>query len=309
MNPNGATTALSQGFLRVPDGGAGAAQPSPRRRWASPGALRSRWKSPFRISLLWPRCMERHYTTGMSATSLIVFAVVVAAGSLFQGLLGFGAALVAAPLALVFVEKAIAVPALTVAGLALNAFLVMSIREPMRGRILVPLIWSSLIGVPAGLLILTRVPLSGLQIGAGLLSVTFAILISRSSVLPGSSLRLAPLAGALSGALSTSTSMGGPPVVLLLAHGRLPRDEYRRTLAGFFLYAGAVSMVFFAVGGVFSTSALVYGLVAVPGAVIGGLGGHRVSVMVPHEHFRAIALGAVGLTGVVAVAAGLAALR
>jgi uncharacterized membrane protein YfcA len=245
----------------------------------------------------------------MSVEALVVFAVVVAAGSLFQGLLGFGSALIAAPLALVVVDKATAVPALGIAGLVLNALLLISIRGELRGRVLVSLVVSSLLGMPAGVLVLKQVPTGGLQVAAGALSIGFALLIARTSpqerTVPGAT----PVAGVLSGALSTSTSMGGPPVVLLLAHGGVERDQSRMTLAAFFLCSSLVSMAVFGAGGLLTPSALEFGAAALPGATVGGLVGHRISARVPQRHFRRIALVAVGITGLTAVVTGALALR
>lgn len=241
----------------------------------------------------------------MNAGSVIAFAVCVAAGSFVQGLLGFGSALIAAPLALLVVDKAIAVPALGIAGCALNVLLLITIRARPRRDILVPLIWSALAGMPLGLIVLKRLPVAALQITVGVLSVVFAALIAGSKPRAQLSMRAAPVAGLVSGALSTSTSMGGPPVVLLLAHGDVVRDQNRRTLAIFFLTAGLLSLVFFAVGGVLTATAATAGAVSLPGAVLGGLAGNAVSAHVPHRHFRLIGLVAVGITGLTAVVAGL----
>lgn len=245
----------------------------------------------------------------MTVTALVLFALVVASGSLFQGLLGFGSALIAAPLALVFVDKGAAVPALGVAGLALNALLLRSIDGGLRRKVLITLLWSSLIGMPAGLVVLTRIPVALLQIVVGGLSVVFAVLVATSASRDGASVRAAPMAGVLSGALATATSMGGPPVVLLMTHAGMTRDQQRKTLAAFFFCSGVISMAVFAAGGLLTEPALVLGAVAVPGAVAGGVLGHRISALVPQRHFRIIALVAVGITGLTAVVSGLLALR
>jgi len=55
------------------------------------------------------------------------------------------------------------------------------------------------------------------------------------------------VAGFFSGLLNTSTSMSGPPVLILLAGQGLPKDQFRRTLVSFFFVSGLVAALVLAI--------------------------------------------------------------
>ena len=58
---------------------------------------------------------------------------------------------------------------------------------------------------------------------------------------------LTGVAGFFSGLLNTSTSMSGPPVLILLAGQGLPKDQFRRTLVSFFFVSGLVAALVLAI--------------------------------------------------------------
>ena len=98
-------------------------------------------------------------------------------------------------------------------------------------RIVSPLLAPALIGSFAGVRILTSLDTRYIKLVAGLVVVSFAIMVARGFVIPGIRSRLAPIvAGFSSGALGSSTRMSGPPVVLFLpiAHGtaRFPSQHH-----------------------------------------------------------------------------------
>lgn len=79
-----------------------------------------------------------------------LFVITIAVACLLQGILGFGSALVATPLALIFLDKETVVSSMVVIGIALNGFLAPRIREPMSFRPVLLLFLASLVGMPIG---------------------------------------------------------------------------------------------------------------------------------------------------------------
>ena len=69
---------------------------------------------------------------------VVLFCAVIAFASLIQGILGFASALVAVPLALIFLPKEAVVSSMLVVGLSLNWFLSARVRYPIS-----PSRWSS----------------------------------------------------------------------------------------------------------------------------------------------------------------------
>jgi uncharacterized membrane protein YfcA len=237
---------------------------------------------------------------------IALFCVVIALGSLVQGVLGSGSALVAVPLALLFLPKEAVVSSMLMVGLALNGLLSLRIRERISYRPVLVLFLASLFGMPLGVWILRTIPLRTMQVFAGCLVVVFTFLLQWGKLrLPQSSV-LTGIAGFFSGLLDTSTSMSGPPILILLAGQRLPKDQFRRTLVSFFLVSDLVAVLMVVASGVMTAQRASYGLVAIPFAFLGGFAGDRLSTRLPEKPFRALALAVLFLAGAYSVVSGLA---
>jgi uncharacterized membrane protein YfcA len=116
------------------------------------------------------------------------------------------------------------------------------------------------------------------------------------------------LAGSASGALSTSTALAGPPIVLLLASRGVPKRPFRATSALYFLVAGVVAFVVLAFGGSVDGGMLPLAAVLVPAAVAGKVLGASFVGRISERAFRAASLATVVLTGALGVATALLAL-
>jgi len=141
-----------------------------------------------------------------------LFCAVIAFASLIQGNLGFASALVAVPLALIFLPKETVVSSMFMVGLSLNGFLSVRIRERISYRPVLILFFASLFGMPLGVWILRAIPLDTMQVFVGCLVVVFTILVQCGRLKLRQKGVLTWVAGFFTGLLNTSTSMSGPPV-------------------------------------------------------------------------------------------------
>ena len=116
------------------------------------------------------------------------------------------------------------------------------------------------------------------------------------------------MAGSASGALSTSTGLAGPPIVLLLASRGLPKAEFRSTSALYFLAMSVVGLLVLAGRGLVEADEMRLALVLVPAAIVGKIVGTAFLKKVSERAFRALSLGLVILTGTLGVATALWAL-
>jgi uncharacterized protein len=161
---------------------------------------------------------------------IIVVGVVVAAGAWVQGGAGFGAALVAAPI-VALVEPRL-VPGPMIIGLG-SLTLLMVIRERHHVE-LGQLGWALAGRVPGtviGALAIASLPQAGIDIGFGLLILTLiagSVWGVRVAITPGS----LAVTGTISGISGTATSVGGPPMALLLQHQ--PGGSLRANLSALF---------------------------------------------------------------------------
>ena len=234
-----------------------------------------------------------------------LFCAVIAFASLIQGILGFGSALVAVPLALLFLPKETVVSSMFMVVLSLNGFLSVRIKAPISLRPVALLFFASLLGMPVGVWVLRAIPMNTMQVLVGCLVVLFTILLQWGKLkLPRNAL-LTGLAGFFSGLLNTSTTMSAPPVLILLAGQGLPKDQFRRMLVSFFLACDLVGTLALLIAGVMTPQTARYGVVAIPFAFLGGYVGDRLSSKLPERPFRVLALAVLFLAGAYSVVSGL----
>jgi uncharacterized membrane protein YfcA len=160
----------------------------------------------------------------------------VVAGAVLQAATGFGFSLLAAPLLFAAIEPEPAVVLLLVLGVEVNLLtLATEGRRPRPLRHTPWLLASAVPGALAGVAVLRSLPSEWLQVAVSVGVIgTLAARRVRSARLP------AWAAGPAAGALTTSTSTNGPPLLLhLLGRGASP-GEIRDTLTTCFLGLAAI---------------------------------------------------------------------
>lgn len=211
----------------------------------------------------------------LTVPQLVVATIVMAAGAALQGAVGFGAALVAAPL-LVLVDPGLVPGPITIAGIALG---VLAVRRE-RSHVDLPSLRWSLAGLLPGTLLagwaLRIVSDRALAVGVGVL-VLVAVGLSATGLSVARRPRTLALAGAVSGFMGTAAAVSGPPMAIVYQHVSGP--ELRATLARFFIGSAVVSVPTLVVAGRLGPAELVAGLALVPGVVLG----HRASGLLVHR--------------------------
>ena len=222
------------------------------------------------------------------------------AGAVVQAATGFGFALVLSPALFAVLDPAESVTALLLLGAALSVLVLLEGHE-VRPRLLAPMLLASLPGLALGALLLSALSKEALQVGVGVAVVAAALwqLRHRSARTLSAS-----VAGVISGALTTSISINGPPLVLWLEGEGIRPAEFRATLAAAFLaldIAGAALIV--------ST----HGSAAIDLEAVGPLlacvlGGYWIGALafrrLDSERFFPVVLALVVCTGIASVIAG-----
>ncbi|WP_263078502.1 sulfite exporter TauE/SafE family protein [Endozoicomonas sp. Mp262] len=201
----------------------------------------------------------------LSAVELLLAIAAVAAGSLVQGSIGFGLAVVAAPILYainpVLIPGPIIVTALFIGSLTthryISALRIQDIRYAIVGRI--P-------GSVLGGLLLSLVSARSMSLLLGG-SVLIAVAASLTPFKFQANPRSLFTAGVLSGVMGTASSIGGPPMALVMQNEQ--GDRIRANLSAFFVVSCIISLVVLWAGGMFGIQHLLYGLSMVPGVFIG----------------------------------------
>lgn len=201
----------------------------------------------------------------ISLFEAILACTIVAVASCVQGSIGFGLAVLAAPL-LVLIEPEFIPAPLILNGMILVVLLAYRERKTVDRN---GVKWMAIGCVPGSAIaavVLTVVSASGFRI-------MFSILVMVAVVLSaiGYSIRLTRvnifIAGVLSGFMGTTSSIGGPPVALI--YQNLSGDRFRGTLSTYFCVAGTFAIIALILAGRCGKDELLLALVILPGLLIG----------------------------------------
>ena len=212
------------------------------------------------------------YLTGVAAHVLPVICVLLAA--FLQSLTGFGLAIAAAPLLMLFYdakEVVSIVLLLCACGNCVQGFLHL---RTANLSMVACLYLGVLIGQPAGLFIYNLASSDALKLAINFM-VLFSLVIMRllhvrCRETRGNSIK----AGVLSGITSVTTGMGGPPFLLYVAHTKMAPDVLRATCFVFFFLCNVTSLGAHALGGYAIGAAFMEFLYLLPGLVLGVLLGN-----------------------------------
>lgn len=215
----------------------------------------------------------------------LILATIGFLGSIVFGASGFGAALVAMPLATHIVPLPFALALFALADIA-NSFSVglEKPRNAVRGEYLrlVPMI---LLGTAAGVTVLVNLPRA-----AGMLLLgTFVIVYAVYALLPHASQRVisqgwAWLAGFVGGVTSALFGAGGPPYVIYLSQRGLSKEAFRATLGLVTMSSISLRVIaFFLTGLLLDPHVWLAAALAVPAALVGIAVGRRIFLSASKE--------------------------
>jgi hypothetical protein len=247
--------------------------------------------------------------------ALAAFAVFV--GAVLQSATGFGFALVAAPILFAALGPQEAVTAGVLLGVQLSALTLATERrrpQVLRREALALLAWS-LPGLVVGAIALRELDdrVLSVLVALGVLAALGLRLGARwAATAPATATATAPaagrarswrpaVAGASSGALSTSTSLSGPPLVFYLLTRAISPVQMRDTLAAIFVVQSVLGVPALVATGTLELPHALWTLLA--GGLAGQLLGRRAFAWLRAERYERAVLVVLALTALVALAA------
>jgi len=203
--------------------------------------------------------------TALSAWQWWIAGVIVAAGALIQAALGFGFALVAAPVLAVIAPQLVPGPVLLASCVLSAGVAARELRHiDVRG-----VGWALLGRVPGAWLGATALALASRSVvelifGAIVLA---AVWMSMAGPRVDRSNKTLVVAGMVSGVMGTMAAIGGPPIALVYQHEHGPR--LRATLSAYFTLGSIVSVAALASAGQLDTRQLSQAALMLPPIAIG----------------------------------------
>jgi uncharacterized membrane protein YfcA len=199
------------------------------------------------------------------AVTIALAGLAVALGALVQGSVGFGIALVAAPLLAIIDPRLVPVPMLLLA----TAHATLTLRREYRHADWTGVGWAllgRLPGIAIGVLAVAVLPPRWFGLAVAVV-VLACVALSVVRWRPRPTVPALLLAGVVSGAAGTASAIGGPPVALLYQHA--PGARVRATMAAYFVVGSVLSLTGLFLGGQFGGDALRAAATMVPFLVAG----------------------------------------
>ena len=228
--------------------------------------------------------------------AIVVFVIFV--GSFVQSSIGFGLAIVAAPI--LFLIDPLYVPApITISALTLSVANSYSHWRSISFRGLRFAILGRIPGTISGGFLLLWIDQQALALWLGL-SVLIAVALSMSNIVFKANGKSLFYAGFLSGFMGTSTSIGGPPMALVMQHQE--NDFIRANLAAFFVVSCFMSLMMLSSIGRFGMEHIMISLPLMPATLAGYWVAMRTMHCISHENLRRVSLGLCVIAGLAAIA-------
>ena len=242
----------------------------------------------------------------MSAGEITVLLAAVLVAATTQMVAGFGFALLAVPLMSTALDTHLAVVVTTALGLVTSAAQAWNGRRDTERVLAKRMTLAAFAGMPFGLLVFTQVNERVLRLLLGVCVLVVVVLLARRIDLRHAGPRLDWTAGAISGALSTSLSTNGPPLVFALQARHLSPHVFRPTINTVFAVSGVVTLSAFAIAGEVEAETLRAVALSIP-ALLAGLGlGISLRGHVDGERFRGLVLVLLSVAALGAIVAAVA---
>ena len=222
---------------------------------------------------------------------MILIGLVVFLAAMIQGLLGFGGALIAMPLLVIIIGIKTATPVYALVGILSTLLNAIRLREHTTPRDLVKLVAPAIMGIPLGILLLSRVDSVYVTATLGIILILYASYNLFGWSMPAlTNPAWAYLAGFSSGILSGAFNTGGPPVIVYASTRSWSADRFRGNLQTYFLIISVFLLLGHGLSGNLSPDVWRMAFFAVPALIVGQWVGVRLCRIMNPDHFRKLVL-------------------
>jgi hypothetical protein len=246
---------------------------------------------------------------GMANGIFIVLAATTFGSALLYAISGFGIAVLAAPLFLLFLDPAQAIQLVIIISTVLSIVVLRGLLPAIAPWLLLRLALGSLVGLPLGLVAFRYADPILVRAAAGAMIFGFAILMAISRLRSGqpdqgkhwTAFAMSPgldlAAGAVSGIASALVGQPGPPVLIYLLLAGAAARTVRATLLAFFALSYGVTLASHAATiGIPASTWLAAGIL-LPFAFLGGLAGRPIGDRLGAEAFALLAIALLAAAG------------
>jgi uncharacterized membrane protein YfcA len=244
--------------------------------------------------------LEIFTTPWLLAAGIALFA------AFMRGVTGFGFALILAPIMLLIIEPTTVVVINLFLGLLSNFVVLFYSFRRVNLKKISPMIISCALGIPIGVWIISIIPSQTLKVLIGGVTVVCAVTLAVGYTKTLVKDRLfSGIAGFFSGVLASSTSLGGPPVVLFMHNQNWEKESIHPNLAAYFLFLSSWSLIALYISGLIETHMVLSAVSLVPSLLIGTCVGLIVFRRIDNRYFRWLSMFIIICSGILGILSGI----
>ena len=217
--------------------------------------------------------------------------LIIFGASFVQSITGFGLIIIAAPFLLVFYDAKLTILLVQCVAFCSNLVQTPLLYKEANMKMVGWLALGTCIGLPAGIFVYHSFSNDSLKIIVSVAILAFLLITHFCHPKIHESSRNSTITGALSGIMSTTTGMGGPPLVIYFAYTNFTPRMLRATCIVFFFFGNISTLVAFIMSGVGLMPAIEEAVYLLPGLAVGLLAGHMAFSHVSAGMFRRIVFG------------------
>jgi len=223
-----------------------------------------------------------------------------------KGLTSFGLALVSVPILLIFLSPKTVVPLILIYDALINMIILFESRKWVDLKRIWPLMISGIIGIPFGTYPLMVLDIRIYKVFIGFIITFFAtaFLMGFNKKIKNEKLSFTTI-GFLSGLLSGSTAMSGPPIILFFTNQGVTKRVFRANVVAYFIVLDLATVFAFVLSGLITEEVINYAILLIPALIFGTFTGIKLVHKVDEKLFRNITLLVVTIAGLVSIASGL----
>lgn len=228
---------------------------------------------------------------------LIVLIIIVLVASLLQTSTGYGFSIVGTPFLLLIYPAHMAIQINIILSICLSAFMIFKIRKEIDKSLLVRLIKGSVMGLILGIFIYLFLDIQLLKMTVGALILFLTILLILKLTINRTQNKDF-ITGGISGLLTTSIGVPGPPLLLYFSGAGVDKTTLRSTTLAYYLFVYFVSLVIQISFGGTSKETWIFSLIAIPPLFAGIMLGQLFFKWISQKIFRIVTYIILMFTGV-----------
>lgn len=228
---------------------------------------------------------------------LIVLVFIVFAASLLQTSTGYGFSIIGTPFLLLIYPFQSAIQINIILSICLSAFLIVKIWREVDKSLLIKLIKGSVVGLLLGIFVYLYVDMKVLKMIVGILIILLTVLLIFNWTIKRTRTRDLTVGG-ISGLLTTSIGVPGPPLLLYFSGARIDKMTLRSTTLAFYLCVYLASLMMQISFGGTNKEVWIASVLALPALFIGILLGQFLINWISQNTFRIITYIILLFTGV-----------